>query len=99
MPKPPRSPLSVYDVAVVAIWGAILLRFTVWVRVELPTGPPPKNCAPPASDPALLAGNPRSAGSVGYRDLEYHTCISRGVPYRMTVGVPVTAQPGMVTEP
>ena len=61
------------------------------------TGPPPKNCSPLPGGAHFAVGNPRNAGRVGPGLGSGHGR-RRGVPYSMTVGVPVTVQPGTVTE-
>src|SRR5215208_3458836 len=72
-------------------------RSTFWMSVEVATGPPPKNCSPLSGGAQFALGNPRNAGKVGPGDAVGHGN-RRRVPYSMTVGVPVTVQPGTVTE-
>ena len=67
------------------------------MRVEVATGPPPKNCMPLPGGALFELGNPRNAGRVGPGDANGDGK-RRRVPYWMTVGVPVTVQPGTVTE-
>src|SRR5436853_7751208 len=73
------------------------LRSTVWVSVDVATGPPPKNCSPLSGGAHAVLGNPRNAGNVGPGEEVGHGK-RRWVSYSMTVGVPVTVQPGTVTE-
>ena len=61
------------------------------------TGPPPKNCTPPPRGSLFKLGNPRNAGRVG-NGVDNPNGKRRKVPYSITVGVPVTVQPGTVTE-
>src|SRR6476620_10768958 len=72
-------------------------RLRVWVRVDVATFPPPKNWMPLSRGAFCEVGNPRNAGSVGPGDPSGHGKRTL-VLYWMTVGVPVTVQPGMVTE-
>src|SRR5436190_23096354 len=73
------------------------LRSTVWVRVDVATGPPPKNCTLPPGGSLFRLGNPRNAGRGG-NGVGNPNGKRRRVPYSITVGVPVTVQPGTVTE-
>src|SRR5690242_4977334 len=76
---------------------AAALRSTVWVSVEVPTFPPPKNCAPPLAGPLAAEGKPMKEGRSGIGEVVPIGQPLRGVPYWITVGVPVTSQPGMET--
>jgi hypothetical protein len=76
---------------------AAALRSTVWLIVDVATLPPPKNCTPLPGGAQFALGNPRNAGRVGPGDPNGHGN-RRRVPYSITVGVPVTVQPGTVTE-
>src|SRR5829696_2846493 len=76
---------------------AAALRLTVWLSADVATGPPPKNCSPLSAGAQFELGNPRNAGKVGPGE-EVGDGKRRRVPYSMTVGVPVTVQPGTVTE-
>jgi hypothetical protein len=71
------------------------LRSTAWDSDELATFPPPKNWLPPPA--GAVPGKPRNAGSVG-PIAPKNPGSRRSVPYWITVGVPVTVQPGTVTE-
>ena len=66
--------------------------------VDVATGPPPKNCIAAAGGRAHRARKSKKRWESRPRGCESATEIGGRVPYWMTVGVPVTVQPGNVTE-
>ncbi|CNI55059.1 Uncharacterised protein [Mycobacterium tuberculosis] len=87
--RPPRSALSTYGVP------AAPVRFTVWLMVEVATGPPPAKLLPPPE--GACCGKPRNFGRSGNGVPNGDGKNGRGLAYGITVGVPVTVQPGTVT--